>query len=110
VIDVFSYYIVGDRIRIVVHDGGHHHPPCHARDAGSVDVTRRGRVVGPMAGRRVYRRRDSRLVHDRVPERDQLRRGHGRRGSDRKIGDRQVRRVSRGGRVGDAVARDRHGR
>jgi len=97
---------IGGRIRT----GGNRHPPRHARDAGRVDDTRRGRVVGPVAGRRVHRRRDSRLVHDRVPERDQLRCGHGRCGSDGKIGDRQVRRVSRGGRVRDVVARDRHGR
>jgi len=103
-------YCIGERIQNVVHHGGHHHPPRNARDAGRVDVTRRRRVVGPVAGRRVHRRRDSRLVHDRVPERDQLRRGHGHGGADGKIGDRQVRRVSRGGRVRDAVARDRHGR
>jgi len=63
-----------------------------------------------VAGSRVHRRRDSRLLHDRVPERDQLRRGHGRGGPDGKIGDWQVRRVSRGGRVRDAASRDRHGR
>jgi len=77
-----------------------------------VDVARRGRVVvGPVARGRVHRRRrDGRLVHYRVPERDQLRRGHGDRCPVGQVRDRQVRRVSRGRRVRAAVARDRHGR